>query len=199
MDFNIALALCSTDKDLEGFKEFLHQLSQKGGYAQLFYKEVINKISFEGIIASQNEVASWEKKQQEPVSKMVNGGIESKYYTISYRTNGGLTELDIASSSLITYMALADITRDEARISKLQDKFYECLSLCETQDDLNRFLVFSRLLSDIGGYAYNFHQEHRFEINFTGRDNATKYLEAKRKKNHLLKLLKVQILIKPMK
>ena len=80
----------------------------------------------------------------EQVSRKIEGGIESAYFDISYRpsTDHSNFKLNIACSSLLTYMALADITRKEEQINNLQEKFLESLSECKTEEEIKNLAIF---------------------------------------------------------
>lgn len=113
----------------------------------------------------------------EPVSRFLEGGMESAYYDIKYRPNGGMSKMDIACSSLLTYMAIADITRNEDQIDNLTDKFCEILLMCKTQEDFINFKSFMDMTSRKGGYAVEFYNKLGNLISQNGKNKVQKFIE----------------------
>ena len=110
---------------------------------------------------NKQEAIETENKGEEKVSSKIEDGIESKYFSIKYRpsVNGENFDLDLKCSSLLTYFALADISRKESSIELLKNNFHICLSLCKTKEEAENFAIFLKKTSDIGGYASTFYLE----------------------------------------
>lgn len=113
----------------------------------------------------------------EKVSKLVDGGIESKYFNVKCRPKGGMANIDIKCSSFLTYMALADITRDKKEINELTIKFWEILLECNNLDDFMALQIFMNTLSSVGGYATEFYDKVQGLINFVGKNRAEELLQ----------------------
>lgn len=113
----------------------------------------------------------------EKVSKLVDGGIESKYFNVKCRPKGGMASIDIKCSFFLTYMALADITRDKKEINELTIKFWEILLECKNLDDFMALQIFMNTLSSVGGYATEFYDKVHGLINFVGKNRAEELLQ----------------------
>ena len=117
------------------------------------------------------------------VSNLVNHGIESKYFDIKYRPQGGLSTMDIMCSSLLTYLALADATRQEEQINNLMHHFCEVLSMCKEQKDYDGLTFFIGSAASVGGYAREFYQTVAPHINPNGKNFAFEYIKKADKKD----------------
>lgn len=112
-----------------------------------------------------------------PVSRSSSNGIESAYFNIKYRPFDILDNRTIKCSSLLTYMALADITRDEKQINNLNVKFCEILMSCKTKEDFDNYAIFMNKVAAVGGYAMIFNNEVKGLINQEGKSKAHQYLK----------------------
>lgn len=140
----------------------------------LNFVTLINKNS---IIDAKKELETIKEEKKNPVSSKVEGGIESEYFDVKYRPKGGIEEMDIACSSLLTYMTLADITRKEEQINNLMLKFCEILSMCKTQEDFSKLSTFMNITANVGGYAIEFNNKINGLINQEGKNRAQQYIK----------------------
>ncbi len=180
--FMRTLTFCKSVEDLQKLNMLLQELAKIGGYAVEFYQANQSMLNINGIETAKNYVNELEKNKRNPVSFKVEDGIGSEYFNVQYRPNGGLSELDINCSSLLTYMALADMTRKEERINKLMYKFYQTLLLCHTEEDFNHFRSFMGIVAKVGGYAVEFNENVRELINKNGQLKAIEFIKNEEKK-----------------
>ncbi len=180
--FMRTLAFCKSVEDLQNLNMLLQELAKIGGYAVDFYQANQSMLNINGIRTAKNYINKLEENKRKPVSVKVEGGFESKYFNVKYRPNGGLSELDINCSSLLHYMALADMTRNEERINKLMYKFYQTLLLCRTDEDLNNFRSFIGIVAKVGGYAVEFSDKVKELINKNGQLKAIEFIKNEDKK-----------------
>lgn len=193
-----ALVECKTEEEINNFSKFMEEMAKVGGYAVQFYNNNINLINQNGIIEAKTKLETIKEDKKKlpkkdkmlPVSSKKIEGIESAYFDIKYRPKGGLKEIDIACSSLLTYMALADITRKEEQINNLTRKFCEILTMCNTPEDFTNFKTFMNIVASVGGYAIEFNSKVNDLINQNGKIKAQQLLEKakERKKKVNLRL-----------
>ena len=115
----------------------------------------------------------------EQVSRKIEGGIESAYFDVQYRPSIDHSnfKLNLKCSSLLTYMALADITRKEEQINNLMLKFCEILSKCKTPEDFSNLTTFMNITANVGGYAMEFNSKVNGLINQDGKNRAQQYIK----------------------
>lgn len=181
-----ALSECKTEEEIKNFAKFMEEMAKVGGYAKEFYSSNISLLNQNGVMAAKNKLGTIKVEKKNPVSAKTYEGIESAYFNVKYRPKGGLEELDAACSSLLTYMALADITREQKQINNLLLKFCEALTLCKTPEDFDNFKIFMDITADVGGYAIEFNNKVRGLINQNGKNRAQQLIderESKRKTN----------------
>lgn len=177
-----ALSMCKTEEEIRNFSKFLYDVSKIGGYAVQFYKDNIGLINKTGVIDAKRNLELIQEEKKKSVSKLVEGGISSAYFDVRYRPYGGMENMDFACSSLLTYMALADITRKEEQINNLMLKFCEILLMCKTQKDFSRLNSFMNITASVGGYAMEFNNKVKNLINQNGRNKAQEYIKNAEKK-----------------
>lgn len=119
------------------------------------------------------------------VSKKIEGGIQSKYFSFEYRPSEDRSNQDLnrKCGSLIVSMAISDITGKKEHVEKVAKEFCEALTMCETEDELNHFDLFMSKLADIGGEARLFYDTFKDMINKNGKIDAQKYLQRLELKN----------------
>ena len=177
-----ALSECKTDEDLENLALFLQTVSKVGGYASTFYSNNISLISEHGKKYAQKKLKELQTIREKPVSSRIDGGVESAYFDVQYRPWDVLDSRFINCSSLLTYMALADITRKEEQINNLLLKFYEILSKCKTPEDFSNLTTFMNAVANVGGYAMEFNSKVNGLINQNGKKMAQQYIKDAEKK-----------------
>ena len=115
----------------------------------------------------------------EPVSNKIEKGIESQYFNIKYRP--GLesknSKLDIQCSSLLTYLALADVYRNDRTFKNAKEQFYKALSFCQTEEELRNLDTFLKETAQMGGYAEQLYSEVSTLINVNGKQIAEQTLQ----------------------
>ena len=166
---------CKTDEELKNLATFLEMAANVGGYAKTFYSNNISMISNKSRDNSQQKVD--ENNKENPVSFRVDGGIKTKYYDVKYRPWDLSDKRVISCSSLLTYMALADITRDEDNINYLMAKFCEILTMCKTPEDFSNLSNYMNNIADVGGYAIEFNNKVKGLINEEGKKKAEQYIK----------------------
>jgi len=171
------LSECKTEEELKNLAVFLETISKVGGYASTFYSNNISLISSQGKEYAQQKLKEIKDEREKPVSSRIDGGIESAYFDVRYRPKGGMEHIDIACSSLLTYMALADITRKEEQINNLMLKFCEILSKCKTPEDFSNLTTFMNITANVGGYAMEFNSKVNGLINQDGKNRAQQYIK----------------------
>ena len=172
-----ALSECKTEEEIRNLSRFIREVSKIGGYAVQFYNNNATLITKSGVIYAKKELAARQEEKKKPVSSIVAGGIESAYFGVRYRPKGGMERIDIDCSSLLTYMALADITRKEEQISNLMLKFCEILSKCKTSEDFSNLTTFMDITANVGGYAMEFNNMVNRIINQNGKKRAQQYIK----------------------
>lgn len=178
-----ALSNCHSEEEVENFAKFMQEVSKKGGYAVDFYSRNIESITFDNINKAKEKLEHIKAEKKKPVSNFIDHGVESEYYDVTYRAGDSLSDLSIKCSSLLTYMALADITRAQEQIDKLYLHFCETLVLCKTQQDYKDLSAFMSIVAKKGGYAIEFKQRVQGMINEQGKKNAQQYMrDLERKK-----------------
>ena len=175
------LALCKSDEDIKYLNELLKNTSLVGGYAIHFYNTHAAKINLGEINMVQDELKKKEQEKLNPVSKMVPNGIESKYFDVSYRPKN--FELANACDSLISYLIIMDIKRDEEHLSSLTLQFYKTLLICKDEEDYKELTVLMNELAKIGGYAVYFNNNIKNMINEKGKEQALIYLQNNKNNN----------------
>lgn len=176
--FNEVLAVCQTEEELENLNTFLKEAAQVGGYASQFYDEVSKQISISGKELAEQTLQTEKENKQKPVSRRTITGIESQYFGINYRPGVENKNAKLANhcSSLLTYLALADIYRDDSSFKKTEEKFYQALLFCQTDGEIRELDRFLREASKIGGYANQFYTEKSIFLNKNGKEKAEQYL-----------------------
>ena len=172
-----ALSECKTEEEIRNLSRFISEVSKIGGYAVQFYNNNATLITKSGVIYAKKELEARQKEKKKPVSSITAGGIESAYFDVIYRPKGGMEHIDIDCSSLLTYMALADITRKEEQINNLLLKFCEILSKCKTSEDFSDLTTFMDITADVGGYAMEFNNMVNRIINQNGKKRAQQYIK----------------------
>jgi len=172
-----ALSECKTEEEIKNLAIFLETAAKIGGYAVQFYNDNITLINKSGVINAKKELETIKAEKKKAVSRRIEGGIESAYFDVNYRLKGGLESIDIACSSLLTFMALADITRQEKQINDLMMKFCEVLSMCKTQEDFSNLTIFMNKTANVGGYAIEFNSKVNKLINQEGKNWAQQYIK----------------------
>ena len=172
-----ALSECKTEEEIRNLSRFIREVSKTGGYAVKFYNNNVTLINKSGVIDAKKELEVRQEEKKRPVSSRIDGGIESAYFDVRYRPKGGMEHIDIACSSLLTYMALADITRKEEQINNLMLKFCEILSKCKTPEDFSNLTTFMNITANVGGYAMEFNSKVNGLINQDGKNRAQQYIK----------------------
>jgi len=160
--FYKALSFCQTEEELRNLDTFLKETAQMGGYAEQLYSEVSTLINVNGKQIAEQTLQREKEERQKPVSRRTPTGIESQYFDIEYRPGRKNHNfiLEIEAASLLTYLALADIYRNEDTFAKAQEKFFQVLASCTTEKEVQELGTFLHMASDIGGYANKFYQEN---------------------------------------
>ena len=172
-----ALSECKTDEEIRNLSRFIREVSRTGGYAVQFCNNNITLINKGGVIDAKKELEERKEEKKKPVSSRIDGGIESAYFDVSYRPWEVLDSRSINCSSLLTYMALADITRKDEQINNLMLKFCEILSKCKTPEDFSKFTTFMNITANVGGYAMEFNSKVNGLINQDGKTRAQQYIK----------------------
>lgn len=139
---------------------------QKGGYANEFFNMVGSKINNEG----KNNVENSE------ASKVIPNGITSPYFDVDYRSIiGDNRVLNSACSTLIFQMAFTDIIRSKEEIIKLEKQFYDAISCCKSEEDLKKFSLLTKNISEKGGYVLEFYNRVKNTLNNIHIEDVEKY------------------------
>ena len=176
------LVKCQNAEEINNLSHLLYEAAKLGGYAVEFRNtnlSMLNKTSIEDANRKLNEIKEAKKK---PVSSTIEHGVESDYFDVKYRPDGGLSELDLACSSIITYMALADATRKQKQIDNLNERFYRALLLCETNLDFINLSTFMNALANTGGYAIEYNEKVKDLINLEGQKKVAQICTESEKK-----------------
>lgn len=102
--------------------------------------------------------------------------IRSEYYNIkpvSFRN----THLKVQCNVIPTFMALADISRDDRTKANLKEKFYQALSMCQNEEDLAHLNEFLKEAASKGGYAETFYLEFSKYISMQGIEFSKKIID----------------------
>ena len=169
--FSDTLNSCKSSEEVANFANFLEMAAQKGGYAAQFYNDNIGLIN--NYVSDNAKMMS----SKQSVSKFDNNCLHSEYFNIPYRPKGNSDELNIECSSLLTYMALADVTRNDEEINNLMLQFYRTLLKCKDNADYNALTQFINEAANIGGYAIEFNNNVKGLINEQGKQKAEQYLK----------------------
>ena len=172
-----ALSECKTEEEMKNFATFLETVAKVGGYATTFYQNNISLISSQGRDYAQQKLKKIKDERKKPVSSRVDGGFESKYFSVSYRPWEILDSRSIKCNSLLTYMSLADITRKDEQINNLMLKFCEILLECKTEEDFGKLATFMNIIASVGGYAIEFNNKVHGLINKNGKNRAQQYIK----------------------
>lgn len=178
-----ALSECKTKEEVQNFSKFMRELSKVGGYAVQFYNENAAMFNQNSVVDARKNIDSIKQSKLNQVSSKNKDEIESSYFDIKYRPNGGFTKLDAMCSSLLYYMALADITREEKQINDLTIRFCETLLLCKSEEELNKLSIFLNITANAGGYAIDFNKKYQGLINPNGKVQARHIIKISEKKN----------------
>lgn len=157
-----ALLFCQTEEEIRELSQFIVAASDIGGYANQFHAEKATLISPYGKEKAEEYLQKSQERKEKPVSRRVDKGIESQYFDIEYRPGRKNHNfiLEIEAASLLTYLALADIYRNEDTFAKAQEKLFQVLASCTTEKEVQELGTFLHIASDIGGYANKFYQEN---------------------------------------
>ena len=114
------------------------------------------------------------------VSNRVENGVESAYFDVKYRPTNykGNYNLDLQCSSILTYMALADLYRTNETFKTVREAFLKALSECKNEEEIKGFAQFMRKVSQIGGYATEFYNNNASLLNSNGIIHAQKAVSA---------------------
>ena len=173
------LAVCQTDDDIKKFKKLMNKIYEKGGYAIQVIDSNLGLINKDGIIKAKEELKSAKNNRLESVSSIVKDGMDSEYFDIEFKPKFTLKTINDSCNSLITYIALADITRKKEEINNLMMNFYKILIMCETQEDFNELAKFVNALAEVGGYAIEFNEKVHNLINKDGKIKAQELINNK--------------------
>ena len=171
------LSECKTDEELNNLKTFLEKAAEVGGYASTFYSNNISLISSQKKEYVQKKFKAIQNEKRKPVSSLIENGIKSEYFNVHYRPWDYSDIRSIKCSSLLTFMALADITRKEEQIKHLMLLFYEILSSCNTPEDFSKLTIFMSSIANVGGFAIEFNNKVKELINQEGKIKAQEYIK----------------------
>ena len=144
----------------------MNEMAKKGGYANEFFNMVGSKINNEG----KNNIENNE------TSKVIPNGITSPYFDVDYRSIiGDNRVLNSACSTLIFQMVFTDLIRSKEEISKLEKQFYDAISCCKSEEDLKKFSLLTKNISEKGGYALEFYNRVKNTLNNIHIEDVEKY------------------------
>ena len=115
------------------------------------------------------------------VTKSVDTAIISDYFKMNYRpcTLEENHDLLVKSNSLVTYLAYADLTRNNTFYEKLQQAFIEALAACKTEQEQKNLATLLDEARKVGGYAVEFYNNNIKYVNQYGVNKA-KQIERRR-------------------
>lgn len=177
--FNTVLATCESDIDFENFRNALFELTKIGGYATEFYNLVVSKINADGKKEALKELEETRRKTEEkkqPISTKNGDKVSSPYFEVKFNF-GENSLLSSRCNSFVSFLAMADCTRDEGAIDKLKESFYKALSSCKSNDDISKLRNFLLILKEKGGYAIEFYQSISLQLSLDGKAKAEKFLK----------------------
>lgn len=164
--FDNVLSKCKSSEDFNYLYNFMNEMAKKGGYANEFFNMVGSKINTEG----KNNVENSE------ASKVIPNGITSPYFDVDYRSIiGDNRVLNSACSTLIFQMAFTDIIRSKEEIIKLEKQFYDAISCCKSEEDLKKFSLLTKNISEKGGYALEFYNRVKSTLDNIHIEDVEKY------------------------
>ena len=132
-NINEAISKCKTDEDKKELLNFLEQASKIGEIGEMFYAE------YKDIINISEKVTYFDKEKKR---------IYSEYFGVKHRPSDPM--LAIECSSLLTYYALADLSRTRESYRECRLRILNILKNCKTSESLNQFFDFIDETSDIG-------------------------------------------------
>ena len=172
-EFNGVLLAAEKDEDYNKLRDMMEEAASMGGYAHTLYGQVKMKINA-------NQKAELLKVQKDtdsirgvPVSYVDNlGRLISPYFDVTFRPTGYKNfTLDVACSSLLMTLSLADYKRDDETQIRLLGDFCKILKACENEEEHLRVKLFLDELVKLGGYSIEFNKQVRDLI---GMDNSEK-------------------------
>ena len=115
-----------------------------------------------------------------PVSRRIEGGIQSEYFDVEYRPSedNKNSALNGKCTTLLVALAGADITRKDKQIENLMYRFCESLLLCNTKEELHNFNTFMDKVASVGGFAELFNKEVKVMISEDGKTAAEKIIKS---------------------
>ena len=177
------LSKCKNDKEKANLDKFIQSVSKIGGYASSFFSGLNQAKSVTSVDVKKEEKIEEKKKEEikverkvvnkrAPVSNAYSNGIQSKYFDVKYRPSEDKSnfDLNLACSSLLTYMAIADASRSRESGNSLVNHFLLTITKCNSEEEIENLRKFIDEVASIGGIAIEFSEQFRGMINLKNKD-----------------------------
>ncbi len=178
-----ALLLCQTEEEMINFKKFIQEMANVGGYAQEFYEEKKDFFSIENKKKASEELQKLKEKKKEPVSKINDNQLESKYFNIKYRPKN-TNNIEEDCNRFLQKLAVADATRTPESIKNLHRTFSNLLLSCNTPEDFLNLNTFLDVTADIGGLAIDYNKAMKNYLKEEGKEKATQFINQQEEENY---------------
>lgn len=159
--FYRAFGKCENTEEIMNFKKFLKELSEIGGYAAIFYKEVEDMLNDKGRDKAIIESIKYEEERKKKIILLTDDGtkVDCPYFYAKFQIDDEYKNIKMKCNRLITTMVIADLRRDKMALRLISEGVNGILKICNTFNELALFDKFVKDLESFGGIAATMYPE----------------------------------------